>query len=57
MSGQAPQMLDGSTKNSHPLKQCSTPGCGYKEPSGGIELTKTKWVCSSCWRARNSRKK
>lgn len=52
---QEPPKLDGSPKSDRPLKQCSTPGCGPKDPSGGIELSPTKWVCASCWRARKAK--
>lgn len=54
---QEPLKMDGSLKSDRPLKQCSTPGCGLKDPAGGIELSPTRWVCRTCWRARNAKKK
>jgi hypothetical protein len=40
--------LPGSSENTRPLKECSR--CAtHKEPSGGVELSKGKWVCAACW--------
>jgi hypothetical protein len=47
--------LDGSRKDTHPLKQCSN---GHTaSPGGGIQLSPTKWLCATCWARRASRRK
>lgn len=53
---QAPPMLEGSMKNTKPLKVCSK--CGEKrEQSGGIEMSPGKWRCALCWRGFNAKRK
>ena len=42
-------MLEGSMKNTKPLRECFK--CGQKrEQTGGVEMSPGKWRCASCWR-------
>jgi hypothetical protein len=44
--------LNGSPKHSHQLKFCDK--CETKQPpEGGIQMRPGRWLCASCWLARN----
>lgn len=53
---QEPPKLDGSAQSARPLKDCSTPGCGPRDPAGGIDMG-SKWFCAGCWRQHNAKRK
>lgn len=56
MSSSVNITLPGSTKNTQPLKECAK--CGQmREPTGGVNMTPSKWHCASCWRGFAFRKK
>lgn len=51
-----PVILAGSRDQGHPLKTCSTPGCGDRLPYGGVTMG-SKWFCWECWKKKHTGKK
>jgi hypothetical protein len=49
--------LPGTPKNAMPLKHCQGACDSPKPPEAGVQVSASKWVCASCWRLMNSRKK
>lgn len=41
-------VLDGSARNTHPLRLCDR--CETKKPpEGGVQLGQNRWYCAGCW--------
>lgn len=55
MSGVAPSMLDGSLKDTAPLRMCDKHG-QPASPAGGVQLGR-RWLCAACWRSLSLKKK
>lgn len=53
---QSPCILEGSAIDRKPLKHCDV-GNHRTPQGGGVQVTQTKWACSSCWKSGYQRQR